>query len=521
MAEMNLAPVSYTDKDMATILKGMVDQIPNLTNRWTDFSPSDVGMVILELLSWNLQMLAFYMDRQANEAFLSTSRERKNVVNLCKLIAYKLAGVTSSTANVVISLESPISTRVEIPKYTVLLTGEEDVVSFATMSSAVIPPGDTEVTIGVRQGIPKIEKHKTSGDRNQKFRVSESRADKDSFEVVINGEIWQQVENFVNSQANDKHYTVNIDFDGNVDVTLGDNFFGYSPPNSIIENVVITYLISDGQNGNVGGDAIKTLVGNFYDSNFPSPNQISLSVTSSSAATGGSEQETIEHAKRQAPAELSALFRAMTRADFEALANGYEGVSKSIAWGEQDVNPPNYNMFNWVMVAIAPDNITRDMLIEDDLVNGLPSNELKTNLLNYLYSRATITTRIKLVDPSYVGVSIAANVFYNPKAQASVVKSDIDTALNNFFSFDNVQFGKEIRKSNIIRLIDSVSGVDYVEITQFKRDTSIVDVEDAIVILMNELPYLKVSAITAEKTSSAPPTPTIYPFPPAPPIPVD
>lgn len=513
----NLKRIRYTDKTAESILRDMVDQIPSLSNKWTDFSPNDMGIVILELLAHVQELLLFYLDKEANEAFIETARERKNIINLCKLIAYRLSGVTSSSTILEFTLESPHFARVDIPKYTRTVTKTDQTIYFATISQAVIPTGDTTVRVGARQGVPKTENFRSDGTASQRFRMSESLIDADSIQVVIDDIIWEQVTSFVNSQSSDRQFLVEIDPFGNLDVILGDGFYGYHPPASGVDNVSITYLLSDGSSGNVGTGTVNTLLDTVRDA---IGNAVSLSVTNVQSATGGDDEETLEHAKRQAPAELSALYRAMTKSDFIALSEGFPGVGKANAWGEQESDPPNYNMFNWINVVVAPEGVTRDALL-DDLANGLVSDQLKSDLRAYFKNVACATTRIVIHQVTYVAVDVTVEVFYRSGALSTEVKSNVESEILDFFSFENVSMGREIRLSNLNRIIDSVTGVDYVKITKLKSASQVDNVNNTVPFNLYELPYLNNLVITVAKTEPIPQIPNVYPFPPAPPAPVD
>lgn len=514
----SLPKLTYTAKDFEEIRDQLVNAIPLVTDRWTDFNESDVGVTLLELWAAIGDMLAFYLDQQANETFLETARQRKNVINLCKLIAYKLDHVVSSTSIVEFSLEAPHTARIEMPKFTRLATGGDDVVYFSTTVLATIPTGDTSVLVGVRQGIPKHDLFNTDGSSDQRYRLSEKAVDLNSIEVVVDNVVWSKVDSFVNAQSSDRVFTVEVDADSNIDILFGNGFFGFAPPTSAINNVLIDYLVSIGSDGNVGINVITTLLDTITDIK---GGQVSLAVTNIQAATGGSEQESIEHARQQAPAELSALFRAMTKADYVALTEGFGGVGKANAWGEQDESPPDYNLYNWIMLAIAPESVTREALIDDSTNNGKPSTQLKTDILNFLEERKCITTRIKIVDPIYKPVDIQANIYYSKGHLPSTVKADVEGQIIDFFDFSNVIFGKEVRKSNVIRLMDSVSGVEYVELTQLRTVTSISQVEDVLVLNKYELPFLRNFSISMFKASDTPARAAIYPCPPEQPAPVD
>lgn len=512
--------IEYTQRDFESIRQALVALIPTKTDRWTDFSESDVGIALLELTAAVGDQLSFYLDQAANEAFLPTARQRRNVINLCKLIAYRLEHIVSATTQVEFSIQSAWPHRIDIPKFTQIgVTSSGETIKFATTDFVSIPAGDTSVLVGAKQGTLKVDDFTTTGLVNQRFRLSETDVDVLSIEVTIDGILWVVAESFVNAQGSDRVYLVEVDADNNVEVLLGDGFFGLSPSLSSTPNVQVRYLISVGDDGNLGANTIKTLFDDIFDTQ---GNEVSISVVNTQSSTGGATQESIEKARKQAPAQLSALYRAMTKGDYIALVEGFPGIAKAMAWGEQDEAPPDYDLYNWVLIAAAPDGVTRAQLI-DDPENGILSDTLKDNLRTYLEQRKCITTRVKVIDPVYVPIDLEATIFYTKGSLPSVVKSQVEEAVVDFLSFEEVGFGREVRKSNLYRIMDSVSGVEYLELDEFKTTTTPggTDVEEVVILKKYELPYLRTLTIHVEAALDTPARAGLYPTPPAQPAPVD
>ena len=57
--------MSYTGRDIVSIRKELINTIPTLTDKWTDFNESDLGMVLIELMAGVQDMQNFYLDTQA------------------------------------------------------------------------------------------------------------------------------------------------------------------------------------------------------------------------------------------------------------------------------------------------------------------------------------------------------------------------------------------------------------------------------------------------------------------------
>jgi Baseplate J-like protein. len=89
----------------------------------------------------------------------------------------------------------------------------------------------------------------------------------------------------------------------------------------------------------------------------------------------------------------------------------------------------NIRYYN-VQLAIAPNG------------GGMPSALLKRDLAEFLERRKVITVEINLFDPIYRPVSIDAEVYIWPGEPLENVRSRIEAALTDFFSFDRVSFGR-------------------------------------------------------------------------------
>ena len=73
---MGRVSIAYTNKDYESLRRELLGKAPQLTDRWTDFNASDLGVVLLEFFCGVGDMLAYYLDAQAAEAYLPTVRQR-------------------------------------------------------------------------------------------------------------------------------------------------------------------------------------------------------------------------------------------------------------------------------------------------------------------------------------------------------------------------------------------------------------------------------------------------------------
>src|SRR6185369_4828268 len=83
MATINLREnrqvIDYLARDYNSFRQALIDLIPAKLPEWTDRSEADFGIVLIELFAYMADILSYYQDRVANEAFLNTEQERRSV----------------------------------------------------------------------------------------------------------------------------------------------------------------------------------------------------------------------------------------------------------------------------------------------------------------------------------------------------------------------------------------------------------------------------------------------------------
>ena len=83
---------------------------------------------LLDILSYNTQYNAYYLNMVANEMFLDTAMQRNSVVSQAKLLNYvpKSSIAPSATVNITVSNISPNLSSATLPKYTKFLSESID-----------------------------------------------------------------------------------------------------------------------------------------------------------------------------------------------------------------------------------------------------------------------------------------------------------------------------------------------------------------------------------------------------------
>jgi len=90
-------PIKYTNRDFNSIKEDLIQYAKRYyPDTYNDFSEASFGELIFDLVSYTGDSLSYYLDYQANEAFMDTAVEFANLRKHAKSLGYSYAGVPSS-----------------------------------------------------------------------------------------------------------------------------------------------------------------------------------------------------------------------------------------------------------------------------------------------------------------------------------------------------------------------------------------------------------------------------------------
>ena len=90
-------PINYTNRDFNSIRQSLVEHAKRYyPNTYKDFNEASFGSLMLDTVAYVGDVLSFYLDYQANETFLDTAAEYKNVLKLTRTLGYKFNKSPSS-----------------------------------------------------------------------------------------------------------------------------------------------------------------------------------------------------------------------------------------------------------------------------------------------------------------------------------------------------------------------------------------------------------------------------------------
>ena len=477
-----LNKIDYTHKDYASLREAMLALAREKLPAWTDHSPNDLGVVLVELFAYMGDSLFYYMDRLVNESYLTTAVERRSVMHLLRLIGYELRAPLPASADLTLLFESDAAGLVAISPGTRFQTTPEatgEPVGFEYIRDAVTIDLDAAAVITHTDGapykrfstLPVVQVDATiagetlgssDGSPGQQYALARSPLIDGTLVIDVDDgtgpRAWQQVETLLYSGPGDTHYAVRRDEAGTAWVTFGDNQYGRIPRRGR-NNIQAGYRIGGSLKGNVPPMTIVKAV-----TAVPS---LAL-VFNAQPATGGADAEDPAEAVRQAPQLYRAMQRAVTARDYEAHAMQF-GVGKARA---------RTGSWNRIELFVAP------------VGGGQPSDTLKEDLRRYFEDKRIMTAVLDVRDPDYVNVFIEGALEVEAYYFSKQVQQQVEDAVIRLLAFENVNFQDRLYLSKVYEAIEAIEGVKGVNVTRFARSDSAADLPETgtLTFLWSEIP---------------------------------
>lgn len=409
--------LDYTDKDFESLRARLINLIGSTFTDWTDFEVASFGNILLESVAFVGDVLTFYQDNQANEAFLPFVTLRRNALALAQQLGYEPAGAGAATVNALFTLSDVPTNDVTIPAGTVVKTrGTGTVVEFQLLSDLTIPAATNPP-----QGFGDVENSTNQQDvfvsstlANQEFElVSVPYLDSSASVVAANG-AYVEVDNFLESASSDRHYTITVDENDRATVRFGNDVNGEIPSGTI----TVDYKTGGGANGNVDQNTITQIVGSFTDALL---NPVNVTVNNPDAATGGSARESVAQIRINAPASLRVLNRTVALEDYTIGAESVPGVARSLLLTSDQATGIAENRG---FLYVVPDG------------GGNPTQVLKDAVIQAVTVTKpnTVTFKVTAEDPQYLTVNFYMVVYFNSGFSAASGAAEIQQILASYFA---------------------------------------------------------------------------------------
>jgi hypothetical protein len=463
---------------------------------WDDLSPSDPGMVLLELFAYITDVLLFRVNQVPERVHIA----------LLNLIGLRLRPPSAARVKLLFTTESGKETTIRAgTRVTSGRAGAGEPPVFILAEEVVIPAGQTQgegIAYHATQVVAELL-GKSNGDAGQIFQLANSPViaeTADGGELYVGIEIkredssegmrlmsfegktyrvWREVEHFVNMPS-DKHVfradrlAGVIEFapamqkeDGSI-VRLAE-----TPPAGA--EIRAWYRYGGGVTGNVAADTLtvmKDIVAG-------------VSVTNPARAYGGKDAEDLKNAMVRGPYELRSLERVITASDYEnAARNESDFVTRAYAYPQAEVW--SHGKAGMVELLVLPyiDEAQRQTISRDALVSlqeDLDAQDIREKIQAAIDARKPLGTKLAVKWVNTKSVTVQATIIARPQENIDALQARIlgriqryinpyPTPAQDKLEEDGWHFGAPLRASAIYNLVLKEAGVQWVEQVRLKVD---------------------------------------------------
>lgn len=437
--------MSRTYEEILAELKQFVKQ------RWPNWNTEakHIGNILLECLADQIEKQEYRLDAVEDELFPDTATKYESLLRWARIVGYEVQSARPAEVTLTFSVSEPASADIPIPFGTKASTPGPDPIPFTTSVAAVIPAGQTSVDVPAKQVEEKKDAFTGTGEPSQVYQTSYGPVWLDSLRVLVDGQEWTKVNDFLQSESADTHYVVELQEDGTVLVIFGDGVNGKAPPQEAI--IDVEYKITRGQEGNVPAGAVSIVDTVLYDA---SGYLADVKVTNNSAAAGGEDQEGINHLREAIPAWISSSTRCVTKNDFAETAETVTGVTRVLVRTKEDDDTiPALT----VKVYVVPDG------------GGTPSQALLDEVLHEvtITRPKVLTLAVDVLPPTYAIVDVSCTVTVAQGYEAATVRAAVEQAIMEFFDYNRkdtdgswaLDFGKPVYLAKLTSWVMNVAGV--------------------------------------------------------------
>lgn len=394
---------------------------------------------LLDILAYNTQYNAYYLNMVGNEMFLDSAIQRGSVISQAKMLNYTPRSAIAPTATINLRVNQVTEPSLTLPKFTSFLSEAIDGVNYSFVTTDVYTENTANNTVNfnnitLKQGLATNLNYTVDLTTNPEtlFEIPDENIDTSTLVVTVQqsssnstSDVYTLASNYSSLTGSSKVYFLQESLNNTYEIYFGDGVIGKKLVNGNI--VIVSYVVTSGIEA-AGANSfvlMDTISGYSNTSVFPL-----------TAATSGNEKESIESIKFQAPKSYAAQNRAVNKNDYitaiqqNSLGLQFDAVN---VWGGEENNPPVYGQ---VFVSLKPTGsftltqVQKQRIIED-----------------ILKPISVLTVTPTIVDPDYTYIQLVVNVVYDPTRTtqtssqlAAGIKSAIQTFANDTLNTFNSTF---------------------------------------------------------------------------------
>jgi hypothetical protein len=428
-----------------------------------DFEASGLNN-ILDVLAYNTHINGLIANFAINESFLNSAQLRSSVVSHAETVGYYPASKTGATATIglTVTTSDTVTSTSTISAFTTFTgTLGDTTYTFQTLEAHTATNDGTGIfeyktddgltAVKITEGTQKTKTFLVGETTdNQVYVIPDANLDKTTLKVDVfdtttssTFNTYNDIESVVRIDATSKVYIIRETPNGNFEIIFGEgNVLGQSPTAG--NKIVITYLATNGADANsissFTADSTITIGGTGY----------TPTVTTTINSAGGSEKESIESIKANAPLSFASQQRLVTAEDYQAIISQRftQLLDDVVSWGGEENIPAT---FGDVYVSLKfKDNISS--AVQTATKNTI-QNVIAPNL-------GVMSIDVEFVDPIDTFIELAITFDFDPdltNLTLDAIQSNIKTEAAIFFTANLGNFNSVFRKSAILTTIDAIS----------------------------------------------------------------
>jgi len=479
--------IDYAGNDFYSIRQDLVGYIKSVYPLdYNNFSESDLGIMLIELVSYMGSVLSLKADMLANENYLRTVKNRDNLKKLLELIGVSMRGPLASAASAKLTVTTPITPVSDYPmsygpgsrvfaitsredgapvNYTLYKVENNAIQNIQNSSGTFYLEGSESdnslstvfTNVALLEGSLSVQKGNfDSLESNKSVSLTDSPIIEGSVQVYVGAGDgnpatgnYKQVDRLYSaSGGDDRIFQVVYNENYGATVLFGDNSLGISPPQG--SDFTVLYRSGGGSRGNIIADAINvTTSPNSYTGN-----ALEVTTENRTAATGGDAAETAAHAKKYAPYTFKRQDRVVTLEDYIALGNTFRSEQGTIGKTTAVVRD-----------AYSSANVIDVYTLEKatDLTLQKASSTFKQSLLEAIEPKKMLTDEVVVVDGLIRTLDLVVTIRIDKdlKPIEGQIQQQVSNVILEHFGVDNADFGQPFIATDLNRKIFSLPDVRY------------------------------------------------------------
>lgn len=490
--------IDYASSDFLSLRNSIIEYIKAVYPLdYQNFSETDLGVMLVEVVAYMGSVLSLKADMLANESFLATARNRSNVQKLLELVGVRMRGPLAAVANAQLTTPTALGAAenaITIPpaSRTITVTSPEDggqltytmykiaagsIVASNSDSTVYLNKAEandpttatTWANVALLEGAFVVQKGTfTSYDSIKSLTLNQSPVIEGSIQVFIDAPgvpnasgSFKQVESiFFASGATDKIFQTNLNESFGGTIVFGDGVAGISPP--VGSTYEVAYRIGGGTRGNVQKSYINAQATVEIDGN--AANTLAATVENISLATGGSNAESVDHAKKWAPLFFKSQDRLVTLEDYVARASRFISSYGSIGKVTAAVRKA-YSSANTIDVYVLER--------ASDIQLQQATTSFKMQLLSNLQEKKMLTDEIVIVDGVVRSLDLVMTISVdkNLLPREEEIKAQTRDAVLQYFNNQKFDFEDPFILSDFTReIFNSVDKVRFAVVDNIPSD---------------------------------------------------